>query len=427
MTPFISRRALLIAFTALFGASAAAHARCDSTNKVSGGSFIVSAPASGPHLTPLVLAPYPEVGRPLTWFWTVRDSDLVDFAANEEIQLAVLEPADFAISRRRVRGPLNRASDTFAIGTLALPPAHGPLLVTVTATDRAGNADTVTVELCVSERTVFDLPLVVTTARNEERYIHLAIATDATASPEAGGALDPRYCENELGTIANPTAFDVRWAIDGTNGVDRIVQPNRHTADGLPIRSRALFTAEGADYPIRIRYNHDDLRDAPFDLKLWDSDWDFTAGTGQLVVDLQTLRSQAQGPIFGTMGRDDSITLLLMSPTLRGFVIGPAIFEDMAVDGGDDAGISVTVTPTPTAGSARIAFTTVWPGAARVEIFAANGVLVRTLADDRANAGTRVVIWDGTGASGRACPAGHYRARVTSAGTTRTAGIILIR
>ncbi len=278
----------------------------------------------------------------------------------------VLAPADFAISRRRVPGPLNRQSDTFAIGTLALPPAPGPLLVTVTATDRAGNADTVTVELCVSDRTVFDLPLVVTTARNEERHIHLAIASDATMSPEAGGALDPRYCEDELSTIANPTAFDVRWAIDGTNGVDRIVQPNRHTADGLPIRSPALFTAEDADYPIRIRYNHKDLRDAPFDLKLWDYDWDFTAGTGQLVVDLQTLRSQAQGPIFGTMGRDDSVTLYVMSPTLHGFVIGPAVFEDLAVDEAGALGVSITVAPTPTAGSARIAFTTERPGEARV-------------------------------------------------------------
>lgn len=426
MIEFISHRAIVIALAILCGA-AAAHAQCDSTNKLSGSSVVVSAAASRPHLTPLVLAPYPEVGRPLTWFWTVHDSDLADFLANEEIQLAVLAPADFAISRKRVRGPLDHASDTFAIGTLALPSVRGPLQVAVTATDRAGHADTVTIELCVSDRTIFDLPLVITTARKEERYLHLAIATDATTNVEAGGAPDPQYCENELATIVNPAAFDARWAIDGTNGVERIVQPNRHTADGLPIRSRALLTADSSDYPIHVRYYMHDLRDAPFDLKLWDSDWDFTAGVGRLVVDMQTLRWQSEDANFGIMGQDDSVTLIFMSPPLAGFVIGPAVFEDMAVDEEQGGRLSITVTPTPTSGAARIAFLTERPGPTRVEIFTANGAHVRTLFDDHTDAGMREVVWDGTDASGRACPSGHYRSVVTSADTERTARIVLIR
>jgi flagellar hook assembly protein FlgD len=67
------------------------------------------------------------------------------------------------------------------------------------------------------------------------------------------------------------------------------------------------------------------------------------------------------------------------------------------------------------------------PGDADVAIFDVAGRRVRALAAGPVQAGPQSLAWDGRDGAGRAVPTGIYFVRVTVAGQSETAKIVLVR
>ncbi len=90
------------------------------------------------------------------------------------------------------------------------------------------------------------------------------------------------------------------------------------------------------------------------------------------------------------------------------------------------ANTGVTLEPNPAHGSVAISFTKTGDGLA-VEVFDANGGLVKYLAMPRAKPGKRRVVWDGTDSAGAAVPPGTYLVRVDTGTIERSARLIWMR
>ena len=96
--------------------------------------------------------------------------------------------------------------------------------------------------------------------------------------------------------------------------------------------------------------------------------------------------------------------------------------------GGPGAGgISVTNYPNPSNPGTTIRFSIPARSDVLVTIHDVSGRLVRTLARGARDAGVAELAWDGSDDRGLAAPSGIYFVRVTSAGTTRSAKLILAR
>ena len=90
--------------------------------------------------------------------------------------------------------------------------------------------------------------------------------------------------------------------------------------------------------------------------------------------------------------------------------------EDVIAVRGPAASIS-SIYPNPFNPQTTIDFSLVRSGPVRVEIYAVDGRLVRTLLSDDRQAGDHQVRWDGTGNTGTRVPSGAYFCRVLGAGS----------
>jgi hypothetical protein len=124
---------------------------------------------------------------------------------------------------------------------------------------------------------------------------------------------------------------------------------------------------------------------------------------------------------------DADISLYGQTPcidTLLRVRAGPGGTTDVA-GGGVSLG---SLVPNPFRGATRLAFTLRDAADVRLTVLDAAGRRVRTLVDgDHLAAGPHTVLWDGRGADGRACAAGHYYVRVQAGGGTERVSVIKLR
>ena len=83
--------------------------------------------------------------------------------------------------------------------------------------------------------------------------------------------------------------------------------------------------------------------------------------------------------------------------------------------------------PNPFNPSTRIPFSVREPGHVRLQVFDAQGTLVRTLVDEFKPAGTYAAVWEGRNSSGSAVATGIYFARLESGGQTATRTMLLMK
>jgi len=124
---------------------------------------------------------------------------------------------------------------------------------------------------------------------------------------------------------------------------------------------------------------------------------------------------------------DADISLYGQTPcidTLLRVRAGPGGTTDVAT-----TGVSLgALVPNPFRGATRLVFTLRDPADVRLIVVDAAGRRVRTLVDgDLLAAGPHTVLWDGRGADGRACAAGHYFVRVQAGGRTERVGVVKLR
>ncbi len=86
-----------------------------------------------------------------------------------------------------------------------------------------------------------------------------------------------------------------------------------------------------------------------------------------------------------------------------------------------------SVSPNPSPGGLRVAFTLARPGRVSLAVFDLAGRRVRELFDETREAGVHRVAWDGRDAAGHAVPAGLYVLRLDAPGTIATRRVTIVR
>jgi hypothetical protein len=89
--------------------------------------------------------------------------------------------------------------------------------------------------------------------------------------------------------------------------------------------------------------------------------------------------------------------------------------------------VQLSLSPNPSSGAVSVSFQQPRPGRVRVQVFDVGGKLVRRLADEWLDAGTRRFHWDGRIDTGEIAPAGIYLVRVDSDGRRLAKRVVRVR
>lgn len=85
------------------------------------------------------------------------------------------------------------------------------------------------------------------------------------------------------------------------------------------------------------------------------------------------------------------------------------------------------ISPNPCSPTTRVSFTIAKPGPVRIDLFSADGRLVRSLLNEQRSAGEFEVRWDGTDSQGSRASSGAYSLRMQSGGRVDTHRLLLLR
>jgi endonuclease I len=85
------------------------------------------------------------------------------------------------------------------------------------------------------------------------------------------------------------------------------------------------------------------------------------------------------------------------------------------------------ISPNPCSPTTRVSFMIGRPGPVRIDLFSADGRLVRSLLNDQRGAGEFEIRWDGTDSQGSRAPSGAYSLRLQSGGRVDTHRLLLLR
>ena len=147
--------------------------------------------------------------------------------------------------------------------------------------------------------------------------------------------------------------------------------------------------------------------------------------------------------VSGTGAPADEATFLAILTDLHGFYIYTEwhtgaddtnldnvtiLPGDLAV--GDDLPAAVSLrpcAPNPFNPSTTIRFDLATAGPVRLDVLSADGRLVRTLVDERREAGPQAVVWNGRDSTGRLAASGTYFCRVEAHGESRSTRVTLVK
>jgi flagellar hook assembly protein FlgD len=85
------------------------------------------------------------------------------------------------------------------------------------------------------------------------------------------------------------------------------------------------------------------------------------------------------------------------------------------------------ISPNPCSPTTRVSFMIGRPGPVRIDLFSADGRLVRSLLNEQRGAGEFEIRWDGTDSQGSRAPSGAYSLRLQSGGRVDTHRLLLLR
>jgi hypothetical protein len=112
-------------------------------------------------------------------------------------------------------------------------------------------------------------------------------------------------------------------------------------------------------------------------------------------------------------------------------IFGDALSHIVAVHGAEQSHTSEFKLwqnyPNPFNPSTRINYRLSAPGKVTIRIFDISGTLVRTILDERSNAGTYSVDWNGTDESGKMVSSGIYLCRIQTGGTVQIMKMVLLK
>ncbi len=373
----------------------------------------------------------------------VRDLDLgrPDSLGAEQLTLEVLNPPGLSVSPSTIDGqklPADSCLKLTVSGTNVQ--GSGKQTVTVKVTDKAGNIDTLSYDVMISEQTLFTMPLLVenTNAHEGDAFQRLifGIARNATTGEEqsALGRLDSQYCEIELPPSPPLDVFDARWTIPTENGVLRDIFPQAPGADEGPLTWKGIFQPgflEGGSvyYPVTIHWSISDAQKAPQSLFIMDPlagavfRIDMKAPTGNGV------KLPPGGGVQLVVNGDTAAVRILASSSLKGFHITYGLDTTLAapaVTGVAGYSLSANV-PNPFSNETQIAYTAPNAGKVMLEVFDVRGERVATLVDEVVAAGRHVAVWNGKDESGQRVPSGTYTYRLTAGQKVLTRTMVLTR
>jgi len=190
----------------------------------------------------------------------------------------------------------------------------------------------------------------------------------------------------------------------------------------LEHRIRVSAEENGDGWQVRY-FEHETNKDITD--RITGSGWltpEFAPGEGTL------LRVEVQVPADAQMGEVYAITVKSVSTADQSFADAVVLETSAAAEESEPSpDLFLAADVVSTRGAAWVSFGL--PSTARVElsVFDVNGGLVRTLADERMQAGCHRILWDGRDARGRQVPSGTYFAVLRSADKTLKTKLVRLR
>lgn len=381
-----------------------------------------------------------EANKPYSDSLYVTDRDLERIKFSDTLKLSVIEPATgFTVNPPQINGAQEDTVRLIINGTV--PNQQGKLKIKVLAEDKAGNTDTLTYEISVSEVLLFSMPVIIRNTNsdfgnNAFQRLVFGIAQRATTGDESAnlGHLDSQYCEYELPPKPPTDVFDARWTVVTTNGTLRNIFPDNPGPDqGTKIAWKGAFQAGqlpggSPRYPVVACWSKADAYKSPRSIFFEDQFWNDSTNTGLFKINMKTGEFQAGTGIEVTQ-TTDSIWVKVNLTTIEGFKIVYDLLLDVdpvapSVAGGFTLSSNV---PNPFAKQTEIGFYAPSTGALKLQVYDAKGDLVKTLVQGVVEAGQHTVAWNGTDEKGRAVASGNYIYRLSAGSTVLSKTMVLVR
>jgi hypothetical protein len=377
-------------------------------------------------------------GDPYSYTIGVLDSNFYSLRnGDEQLTLAVVEPAGFAITPAQITGPQSSDSVTLTVSSTAVNAPVGNLWIKLAARDSYGRTDTLRYYIAVSRKPAFMMPVTISvhdTDRNvtmsQTLYLGLDTMGDATSGYERPqvGQIDTFYCEYELPPLPPIEIFDARWQVITKNGLIRSIHPTPvNSGDTIApwVAMIQLGRHENGSliYQPTISWSVEDAARFNISLLFKDIRGEFFS------VNMATAEYHEEEPTLTLRQTGDTIRATLPDYTRQGFQITatfiPAdVVERISVSGESEI---LSVQPNPLRTGSTIRYSVNHRSWTELTIIDLHGRTIRKLSAKETEAGEHTAQWDGTNDAGTLCVAGTYFCRMESDGEATTRRIIVER
>ena len=238
-------------------------------------------------------------------------------------------------------------------------------------------------------------------------------------------SLDYQYCEYETAPPPPQSAFDARWILPiggqlegSTIDIRSNANPNALITWQVKFQPGNEAGGAGSLYPMQICWNSSCLdttsklpgafKSGHFYLRNPINPQEFSvdmfSGLGPVDNSLYTLTKIGSDSLCLQI-RDQGLTNALIVFIPAGSGVGTTAHPAFALEPNY---------PNPFAGTTTMNFSVANRSNVRIDIYDVKGTLVRTLVNERLDAGSYPITWDGTDESGAAVPQGNYIAHMTA-------------
>ncbi len=365
----------------------------------------------------------------------VVDRDLMrDSCGKETLTLSLINmDPSFTVTPSTVSGQLsNDTVHVMICGTFNEPQTFfqnpGPYADTVRlqATDAAGNSDTLVYPVHIGDKPRFECAIYVMNAITQLHPLQDIQKLCFGAGQYGHDSLDVRYCEYEVAPPPPTSAFDARWilpiggALEGTTVDVRsdVVTSNQFVTWQVKFQPGNESGGAGSLYPIEICWNRSCLNSSALsgvfatgNFYLRNSqnpnEFDINMASGQAQIDNSLYTLTAIGSDSECLQiRDQSVSNALIVFVPAGSGVG---------EGAPKPEFALQPNyPNPFAGATTLNFSVAEASNVRIDIYDVKGTLVRTLVNEKLDAGSYPVTWDGTDNTGAQVASGTYVAHMTA-------------